>query len=313
MKNTLLALTLILSLCACKNRSESLTSLDANSLAAPPQTINIRIKGYKPQAGNTYQNIFVSNFSVVAGAGQLQWSTPRDGMPDSLKLSTVDTYGFSIDSPESVVTGFQDLLIYTAGIDLSQQSLLYCANNNMGSIANDIFTYNDPRYTGSPLTTLGLRDCDKLYMGLNTQTFDSNNNGIPDYLEMRCGMNPLSKSEAFVSNSGDGVANIDKCKMNIPISENANSEANQLFAYQYKNIVNADGSMDFVVNNIPVLNAGQDNFIVFYVVEKNLNTNTSSLYTAFAVMKAGYVGQVLQFDYWATDSSKFTNQQILVP
>ncbi len=309
--STLFAMSLALA--ACQQNKENLANLDLGSLAIPPQTMQVLIKNYKPQTGNAFQNIFVSNFSLKAGKNQIQWSTARDGMPDALKVSTAATYGFSLNSPESVVANFADLVLYNAGINLSQYSSMYCAPSQSGSTSNDMIIYNDARLTGSPLTSLGLRDCEKTYIGLSPNTFDYNKNGIPDYLEMRCGLNPLNANQAFLSTAGDGVSNLDKCKMNIPIDESSTTRANQLFAYKYEQQVNQDGSKNFSVTNIPILNDGQDNFLVFYVTETKLTTNVTSLYTAYAVLTSGYSNKTLQFNYWATAPAKFFNQQVVLP
>src|SRR5262245_13466257 len=127
MKNIAFLLTTLLFVTACMQPREALKELKIGQFASPPETVTIRIKNYRPQAGNTLQNLFVSNFSVTASAGQLHWSTARDGMPDDMKLALQSNYGFLIDSPESTVFGFPDLLIYHAGIKLNQQSLLYCS------------------------------------------------------------------------------------------------------------------------------------------------------------------------------------------
>lgn len=306
------SLILVLALCACVQKNE-LEKVTLSSTATTPEVMNVSIKNYRPQSGNVFQNIFVSNFSVKASRGQLQWSTSRDTLSDSLKQQTIYTYGFSSESPESVVTGFSDLFLYSSGINISQYNLLYCAANQMGSSSNDMIEYNDARYAGSPLTTLGLRNCQKSYMGLNPNKFDHNNNGIPDYFEMRCGMNPLNPIQAFTSTAGDGVANIDKCKMNIPIDESVDTESNKLFAYKYQQNINPDGSVDFSVTNIPILRQGEENMLVFYITETNITTNETSLYTAYAIVKKGYPNKTLQFDYWATSAASFFNQEIIVP
>jgi hypothetical protein len=294
-------------------QKNELQDVTLSSTAISPDVVNVKILNYRPQSGNVFQNIFVSNFSVKASRGQLQWSSARDRLSDSLKQSTVYTYGFYPESPESAVPGFADLFLYNAGINISQYNLLYCATNQMGSSTNDMIVYNDARYAGSPTTTLGLRNCEKSYMGLNLNKFDHNNNGIPDYLEIRCGLNPLNMTQAFTSTAGDGVSNIDKCKMNIPIDESVDTESNKLFAYKYQQNINADGSVDFSVTNIPVLNEGEENMLVFYVTETNLTTKETSLYTAYAIVRKGYVSKTLQFDYWATTAANFTNQEIIVP
>lgn len=290
---------------------KSLEQLDTASIAQPPQTTAVYIQGYKPQAGQVLVNFFVSNFSVVVHNTQLEYSTARDGLYDGLKTQLIPNYGFSVLTPESTTVGFADLVLYDLGIDLNQQSQLYCPPNDMLSTSNDAIIYNDSRLSGSPAEFLGLRDCEKSYLGLNPATPDFDGDGIPDYLELRCGLNPADPNDAKVSASGDGVSNLEKCKDHIPVGESY--QANQLYAYQYTKLANPDGSDDFSVTNIPVLNGGQDNFLAFYMLEQNLTTKAESIYTAYATLKAGYAGQTLKFNYWATSPANFYNQEVNVP
>lgn len=297
---------------AC-GKKDALQGLDEAQLASPPEYVTIKIKGYRPQPGAGFQHLFVSNFSVKVSRGRLLPSTARDGMDDATKVQLAPAYGFRIDSPESVVTGFSDALLFNIGVTLPQQSLVRCSGGQMLSSSNDALIYNDSRLSGSPTTFLGLRDCEKVYLGLNPSKFDNAGNGIPDYMKLRCGLNPTAENEAYVSSAGDGVANIDKCKRNIPIDESASTQPNQLFAYKYKTEYNVDGTSDFTISNIPVLNSGEQNFIAFYVTETGLSSKAPALFTAFAVLKAGYAGRTLEIDYWATSAATFSNQEILVP
>ena len=290
---------------------KALEQLNAASIPQPPQTTSIYIQGYKPQTGNVLINFFVSNFSVKVESSQLMYSTARDGLWDALKEQLNPIYGFSISTPESTTVGFSDLVLFDLGINSGQQSQLYCPPSQMDSSSNDALIYNDARLPGSPVEFLGLRDCEKSYLGLNPATPDFAGDGIPDYLNLVCGLNPTDASDAKVSAAGDGVSNLDKCKEHIPIGETYQN--NQLYAYQYTTSVNTDGSSDFSVTNIPVLNGGQDNFLAFYVLEQNVATKAESIYTAFAILKAGYAGQMLKFNYWATSSSTFDNQEVNVP
>ncbi len=293
--------------------TDALQPLDQNSFAAPPQTMIIKIQNYQPQPGKTFQNLFVANSSVVVKKGQLRLSQSRDGMADILKQSLVPTYGFAIDSAESAVKGFGDQLLFKLGITISQQNLLYCSGLQMVSSSNDAFIYNDDRAAGSPPQFLGLRDCEKNHIGLNVKSFDFDNDGIPDYLEMMCGLNPMNKSDAFLSTAADGVANIDKCKRHIPIDEDANSQPNHLFAYQYSTILNMDGSSEFTVKNISILDEGKENFISIYITETDASGGAPVLATAFAILKAGYAGKTLNVAYWGSDPYKLNNQQVVVP
>jgi hypothetical protein len=307
---TLVLLSSLLVNCA---KSTTLQTLDEGAFATPPTTMSIVIKGYVPQAGKTFQHLFVSNFSVKAANGKLELSTARDGMADSLKVSLLSSFGFSTLLPESVVTGFADLLLFNMGITSSQQSLMHCGGSQMLSSSNDAISYNDERQVGNSAQFLGLRDCQKIYMGLNPQKFDNAGNGIPDYMKLRCGLTPTNENEAYISTAGDGVANIDKCKRNIPLAESAGTQPNQLFAYRYSTQLNGDGTTDLTVNNIPILNSGENNFIAFYLTETGLSTDAPALYTAFAKIKSGYTNKTLEFRYWASDSTKFFNQEIVVP
>lgn len=295
-------------LAGCKP-TEQIQNLGISQFAVPPDTMTLEIDNYQPQPGNVHQNIFVSNFSVSVSQGQLLYSTARD-MADSLKLQLNKSFGFSLQGPESSVNGIADLMIYQAGLDLTQQGTLLCASALMGVSANDGLFYNDKRQNNIQ-TLLGLRDCAKIYIGLDPNLFSYNGSGLPDYLQMRCGMNPLNKNTPYVSTAGDGIKNMDKCKLHIPIDESAGTQANQIFAYNYANIKNKDGSVNFVTSNIPILNQGQDNFLAVYIVESNPTTKKLSLYTAYSVLPGGFANKTLKVNYWATKPSNFYEFEIV--
>jgi hypothetical protein len=307
-----LLVVLIFSLCAC-NKSESLSPLELGLFAPNPDLVTVKIKAYLPQSGKAFQNLFVSNDSVRVAQGQLWYSTSRDGFYDSVKSTLNSTFGFTITGPETVLSGFADLLLFDAGINLSQQGFLQCSSTLMLSSSNDAFVYNDDRLAGNPAVFLGLRDCDKVYMGLNPNLYDFNSDGIPDYLEMKCGMSPINKGIADVSTAGDGMLDIDKCKRHIPIDEDANLQPNQIFAYQYGFQLNNDGSTDFTIANIPILNGGAENLLTFTVTETDNKNGPAQIYTAYALLKSGYAGKTLQFQYWATAPANFYNQEVAVP
>ena len=297
----------------CSGMNSTLTPLTVGAYATQPDTVSIVLKNYVAQPGNQFQNIFVSNYSVKVSNGTLSLSSSRDSMSDTMKTSLNSTYGFNLGYSESVVTGFADLLLYDLGITTSQQSLMHCATNQTLSTSNDALIYNDDRQNGDPVQFLGLRDCEKVYMGLKPTLFDNAGNGIPDYLKLRCGINPTDKNAAYVSAAGDGVSNLDKCKRNIPIDEEASTQPNTIFAYHYNTQLNGDGTTDLTISNIPILNGGAENFIALYVVETNLSSSTSSLYSSYAILKAGYAGKTLSTPYWAVSPSTLVNQEISVP
>ena len=296
----------------CPSKNNTLVPLNNSVQAAPPTLVSVKITNYKPQPGNTYQNIFVSNFSVTLSNGVLQYSTARDGMSDVAKLAAAQNFGFTVGNPESVVPGFQDLILYQTGITTAQQVSLQCQPSQVSVTAQDAFIYNDSRLSGASVT-LGMRDCDKTYLNLNAKTFDFNGNGIPDYLELRCGMNPSNKIQSSLSTTSDSMSNLEKCRRGIPLAESSTTDANQLYAYVYNNSTNTDNSLNFSVTNIPVLNNAQDNFIAIYIVEVNNSTKALTLSSAFAILTSGYAGKTLVVPYWGTSPTTLTNQQIPVP
>jgi hypothetical protein len=287
--------------CGCTKAKPTLVALQQAQIAPPPQTVSVTMTGYTPAPGDKFTNLFVSNFSVKANQGQLSLMTARDGLPDTVKTAANPTYGFTTLEPESVVPDFPDLMLYLAGITTVSQSTLNCASGLDINTSHDGFSYTDPR-TGST-EFLGLRDCDKLYVGLNPALFDFDGDGIPDYLEIRNGLNPANPNDANLSIAGDGVTNLDKIKQGIPVDENALSQPNQLFALKYKVTNQADGSILFNVTNIPVLNGGQDNFLAFYLTETNTTSHTTYLFTAYSILKAGTAGQTFVFPFWGTPTN----------
>lgn len=310
MRKLWIAASLSALLAACN--ADNLQPLQGGQFAPPPQTVTLEVINYTPAQGKAFKDLFVTNLSVKASQGQLLPMTARDGLPDALKTQLSATYGFTVGpSAYSVNPGFSDFLLSLMGVQFAQQSLLNCATNLQQSASNDALIFPDRRQPGAPMAFLGLRDCEKLYLGLNPAKFDNNGNGIPDYLKLRCGLNPKNTNDYKLNITGDGVTNYDKCKEHIPIDENANSQPNGLFAYKYNFEVHPDGTQNLMVSNIPILNGGQDNLIALYLVETDLTTLAPALYTAFTILSPGANGLILKFNYWATDPSKYTNQEII--
>jgi hypothetical protein len=282
--------------------------------ASTPQYIALELYGYKAGTGRKFHNLFVSNFSVKAERGNLAYSTARDGMPDELKRATMPTYGFGVNLPDTSGNGFSDLVKFTAGINLINQPALYCNPSKMFSTSNDAFTYTDTRLAGEPKIFIGLRDCEKSFLQMDPSKFDNDKDGIPDYLEIRAGLNPRNAADANLIASDDGKPNIEKVKENIPIDENAKSQTSKVFAYKYQTQIDASGVRIFNVSNIPVVNSGVDNFIAFYLTETDQVTQVDTLFSAFMIIHKGAAGTSIRVPYWATSpSASPTNQEILQP
>jgi hypothetical protein len=312
MKNFSLAVSLASSLfmTGCLTQS-TLTPLTLAPVTPPPQTVTLQMTNYTPKAGRIYQQLFVSNFSIKPGKGTLSPETARDGLTDDLKNAHASDYGFNLSGPNSANPFFSDMMLYLTGIPSTQQNLLYCASNLQLSSSNDALIYSDTRANPSTSQFLGLRDCEKTYLGLDPNKFDFDGDGIPDYLELRCGLNPKNPNDASLSISGDGLTNLEKCRRNIPTDENANSQPNALFQYNYDLKLQGDGSTTFTISNVPILNNGKDNFIAFYLTEQNTTTLQSYLYTAFMILPSGAQSKTYHFPFWGVNAGQYTNQEIL--
>lgn len=317
MKKLPLLLLALLSGCVFqKDLKRTLVDLEKGEMAEKPVLITIKMSRYRPESGHQLKNIFVSNFSVNVKRGKQEESSSRDGLTDEVKAKANAEYGISAGSPHSANPLFSDLMLFLSGIRYPQQSFLYCPAALANSQSEDMIKYMDDRTNPAQLASLGLRDCEKSYLGLKPDQFDYDHDSIPDYLELRCGLNPRNPNDAALSPTGDGVSHLEKCKRHIPLDESADSDANKMYAYQYDIKNQTDGSKIIKISNVPVLKNNGQNLIAFYVIESDVATSKTYLYTAYSLVtpKAGYTGEY-EFDYWVVpgDANSRFNQQVVFP
>jgi hypothetical protein len=278
----------------------------------PFDAISLEIGNYKVIPGREFRHLFVSNFSVKVTQGGLEYSTARDGLHDKLKTSLEAEYGFTTDFADWNGDGFSDLLMFLSGITVANQSTLFCGPQQRLSSSNDSFVYMDNRQPGAANQLIGLRDCEKVFLQLNPAQFDFDKDGIPDYLEVRNGLNPKNASDANANISADGLSNIEKVKRNIPIDLTDKLEKNQTYAYDYKTEIDSSGTRTFNIKNIPVLRGGIENFLAFYLIETDAATQQDYLYTAYMIIDRASAEGHFKFPFWASDpSANKTNQEIL--
>ncbi len=296
-----------------------LVALTQETLVPARAFVNLQIINYVPATGHVFKEIFVSNFSVVASQGRLYYSTSRDSLSDSFKAAHLSDYDFSANSAISNASGLSDLFIYLAGITKIFQTFMSCPYALTQSSTGDVFTYSDARVLNAPTEIIGLRDCEKLNLQLDPNKFDNDGDGIPDYLELQCGLNPKNSLDAGLSTSSDAISNFLKCKRHIPVNENGTSKINKDLAYQYTTQQSQDGSYTFSIGNVSILsnslnsslNVGQDNFIAIYIVETNPSNNQLFLATGYSILSAGSNGKTLKANYWGNPPALLTNQAVV--
>ena len=300
----------------CASSVDPLQALSQEVHAPPPDTVTLNLTHYQPQAGQAFTYLFVNNYSVKASMGQITYSDSRDSLSDALKSSLGSQYGFIVGQVRSN-TAFMDLTLWLSGITLDQQASLPRSGVGVSCTGKDAITYTDQRQTTSPQVLLGLSDEEKQFLDLNYESFDTDGDGIPDSLEVRCGLNPLSNQDAPLDLASDGYSSLQKCQMGIPIDESY--ATNQQLAYVYTTTAVPGAGRTLSVSNIPVLYTGRENFIAMFIVETQLTTQTNSasgapttiLYTAFAILSAGQAGQVLEAPYWNLSGSTPNDQGVV--
>lgn len=318
MKKTPLLFFLLLSGCVFQVEKQKGTLQELQKGEAPdvPTVITLKLKKYRPESGRQFKEIFVSNFASMVHRGKAEDSYSRDSLSDEVKNKATGEYNMNAGSPNSANSYFSDLMLFLSGIKYTQQSYLHCANSLNASRSNDIIQYMDDRVTPAQLTYLGLRDCEKSYMGLRPDTFDYDKDTIPDYLELRCRLNPRNPNDAALSPTGDGVSQLEKCKRHIPVDESANSDSNKLWGYKYEIRNEKDGTKTITISNVPVLKDNKQNLIAFYIIEGDNLTARTYLYTAYSLLtpKVGQSGDY-EFDYWVVpgDTNTYFNQVVSFP
>lgn len=314
MKKSPLLILALLSGCILKpvEQKGTLQELQKGELPDVPTVITLKMKKYRPESGRQLKEVFVSNFSTNVRRGKAEESYARDGLSDEFKARAVE-YNMNSSSPNSANPMFSDLMLFLSGIKHNQQSFLNCPNSLNASRTNDVIKYMDDRVNPPQLTLIGLRDCEKAYIGLRQDSFDFDKDTIPDYLELRCGLNPRNPNDAALSPTGDGVTQLEKCKRHIPLDESANSESNKLYAYQYNIRIEKDQTRTITISNVPVLKENKQNLIAFYIIEMDNTTAKTYLYTAHSLLTPNpdRSGEY-EFNYWVTpgDTNTYFNQVV---
>ena len=258
-----LLLTLVVC-CACT--PASVVPLAIQDAAPPKQNrVSYAITNYCATAGNTFGDMFLINSSYVISGGQIQLDSDRDGVPDPLDNNS--SLGITPNNTFSTPNGFGDLPIFATGITVNSQALLMtyagCPNPNLDSDGD------------------GLSDCaESALLKTNPGSFDSDGDGIPDDLELRFGLNPLDPSDAQLNATGDGVSNIQKIKMQLPLRE-AITPGMQAYAHAYQvqalaNNSNGQSCFNLTVTNIPVVNVANGNLIISYILEKSTSGSSTT-------------------------------------
>jgi hypothetical protein len=247
---------------------EELVPLDRAEAAPEFETLSITITDYRPALNHHLSDFFALNLTTRVKQGELWRDLDKDGVPDSEDFDEVLELHYA--QPDSNRDGYRDLLIYLSGIDrASQANLKECLDVNQDTDLD------------------GLTDCEENnLLHTNPDYFDTDDDGVPDFLEVYYAMNPNDPMDAVQDIDGDGLSNVDEAHLNTPIDEN-NGEFIHLYEYEYDVELliegrpvdyNLGGYTDYAgggdvtyklqVNNIPVLDTPEGNVVRFFFIEK---------------------------------------------
>ncbi len=278
-----LIITLIL-LPACK-QEDKLSSLQETILPPDQKTITIKINNYCLESDHRRSDFFVVQMSARIENKRIFLDIDNDGIPnyrDNNGILNIDLYAADTNSD-----GYSDLLVYYAGFDSEQQK----------NLPECLFPHRDDDVDG-------LTNCEEKVIGTDPGNFDSDHDGVPDYLEVRYGMEPLPSDnrDAYLDPDMDGYKNFEEIKMNTPLYETNDHSINKM-ALAYNSMRMLDNTTqecyEYTVTNIPIMDSSSGNLIKLFFIEKNSNNPTLKyMYTyALNISNDIYDKEVVEYEY----------------
>lgn len=246
-------------------------------LVTPYPTVSIVIQNYCPYYDpntNDKQNfslkdIYLYNSSADwDGTNGANWATDfdRDGLSDNfeLLLTNINTFGISWLYEDTSNNGYSDLIKVKQGI---QSGSFMPSCNSLNDTDGD-----------------GLNDCEENFLQTQSTLADSDQDGVPDYLEYRFGMNALDPNDVNISATGDGFTNYQKVKWGVPV-QMFMTQADVNLMPVYSSSTYADPSIPslncytFTISNVSILPVANGNLIQIQVVEDNQYPASGGLFS----------------------------------
>lgn len=262
----------------------------------PPKTISLIIENYCPVDGHTFNEVFALNRSAQINKDHFIADFDRDGLSDELELDVDvrDNYNINVSSNDTNGDYYSDLINISLGYDSANQFRLSpCASN-----------YNDTDLDG-------LTDCEEMALGTNKLDPDTDQDGIPDGLEINNNLNPKDPIDSRSDLDGDGLTNLQEIKKNTSIKFFNNIYVNNI-ALQYGLETYINGSSDecytLTISNIPIMEVTNGNYIRVYLMESYTQVGGTSSEEVREIQQVNVIVDRLVIDkteiYIQKDNSK---------
>jgi hypothetical protein len=264
---------------SCSN--EDLKTLDWD-IIPNYKKINISIIDYCIKNEKEYIDLYASNYSAKLDQDKLLVDFDRDGLPNS--YDSDEKYAISPLKYDTNQDGYRDLLVYLSGIDIENQQYL--------KICDDFEQDTDKD---------GLTDCEENnFIRSDPNNFDTDNDGIPDELEIMNNLNPNDPNDAYQDLDDDGIINSEEVRLHTPINLSNNKNLKKL-EYQY-NVSLSKLKLDsrcynININNISLVDVKNGNLIKFNIIEKLIDQKNMRTFRIIIEYDKVDDNEVLEYDF----------------
>lgn len=229
----------------------------------PPKSVSVKVVDYCPNSNTSFKEVFVLNHSASLTNGQFLPDFDRDGLSDQYELEndTKAKFDIHVGSSDTNSDYYSDLINVRMGFDVDNQFRL----------STCLTSFNDYDLDG-------LTDCEEAAITSDPLDPDTDNDGIPDGVELRATLNPIDPADASLDADQDGLSNLEEVKMNSPLKQ-TNSANTTKFSLGYSlDEYTKPGNQtcyDITVDNIPIMEVSNGNYIRIYLFEVELQSGGS--------------------------------------
>lgn len=227
--------------------------------------------------------IFAVNTNAIKIGKELKKDTDEDGLPDDEEAS----YSALPNNPRSMVPGVLDGICKMIG----GKQLCAQARSQITCDATKINKFN-------------MSDCDIKILKLDQTAvrpelagIDSDNDGIPDYIEILKGLNPVN-NDSYLDYDGDGLSNMQEISMGLdPFTPDATDpqiiHSSSVFREQIQSCTSGGWELNIdSVSGVP----GTNHMMLFFRTESK---NTQGL-LEYRIYKTGYDLDQSNMQNWVT-------------